>query len=248
MAAHHLGPLGIGLRTRCLSRHRQPVAVATGRLQRPARPLRGTGRLLPGAGLRHLQHHVHPGRRRMGGHRPADHHRDRHRRLRPGHRTPGRTTGHGRDLHPLPRRPLRRRAGRGRPGPGGVRRGSGRGPGGIPARGGRRERGRRSRHGSPGHLPDGDAPAGRRAGPRGPGPGQGGPHRVLGTGGSHHRDHRDRPGTRAGRHPDRVPTHPGVRGTGRDALLLPGPPRPLHGRELHRHHAQRAHPARRPGA
>ena len=87
LATHQLGPVQVRLRAWPVPRHRQPVPVAPSRVQLPARPLRGDRRLLPGARIRHLDRHLHPGRRGLGGHRPPDHHRDRPSRLRSSHRT-----------------------------------------------------------------------------------------------------------------------------------------------------------------
>ena len=85
------------------------------------------------------------------------------------------------------------------------------------------------------------------AGPRRRRPGQGRP--ALGTQGliapteDDHR-HRHRAGGRRRAH--RVPGHARHRGARGDELPLPGPPRAVHGRELHLHAAQPLHAARAP--
>ena len=114
-------------------------------------------------------------------------------------------------------------------------RGAGHRPGGVPRGGGQRERDRRQRHDPAGHLHVRRAAAqGARRATSTPGsarasrcwPTQGliAPTEEIAETGTE-LDGR--------RRAHRVPAHAGHRGAGGDELPLPGPPRPVHGRELH---------------
>ena len=239
-----LRPGGVGQRRLrfprgCVSRHGPPEPLAPGPAGGEAGPLRGVRRDLPGPRARPVEYDAGGGRHRGDRHRPPHQRRDGCRRARPVPLPPGGAPGDRGHLHPCPRRPLRRC----------PRRARGSGPDPRPRRlhgvGRRRERLRRGGHEPAGHVHV------RRRSREGPDrsdrlrPRDGDLHGQHRTGRPD--DHRDphRPGGGPRRRAHRVPGDAGHRVPGRDELLLPRPPGPVHGGECHPQPPQPGDPARR---
>ena len=226
--------------------HRAPEPVAAVALVARQGLFEVTDGHLPGARLRPVEHDARRGRHRGHRHRPADLGRDGGGRAGALPRAPGRPAGHGGDLHPLATSTTSAACTGSCPRRTSTPDGPDHRPGGLPRARGRPRTSTRHRDGPPGRLH-----VRRRARPRArrarsaPGSGQTTSTGTVGADRADRGHHPHRPGGDARRRADRLPDDARHRGAGRDELLLPRPPRAVHGRERHPQPAQPADPARR---